>query len=142
MSVELVAAIAAVIAALFATLGFLHGVYVRWPRLWLSWHGPIGPYSDDVVELPRLELGNSGGRSARHVRVVIELDGETVAVQQKSVWPDRVAPITGVRLRRPEQIEIGRDQSVDLYGKTVRACVRWRRARFLPMSRSRAEYRG
>jgi hypothetical protein len=136
------AAVASVIAAVFAVLGFLYGVFVRWPRLSVEWRPELvgsirGPYFE-----ARVEIANVGGSSARDADVIIELDGidgltlfaETVSIAPDEVWRE------DVKLQKPTQAVELPDRRLDLHGRTLRACVTYRWARFLPMLRACGEY--
>jgi hypothetical protein len=150
---EFVAAIASVIAAVLAALGFLYGVFVRWPRLSVEWRaelvgsirgpGESGESGESYCEA-RVEIANVGGSSARDADVIIELDGidgltlfaETVSIAPDEVWRE------DVKLQKPTQAVELPDRRLDLHGRALRACVTYRWARFLPVVRACGEYDG
>jgi hypothetical protein len=139
-----VAAIASVVAAVFAVLGFFHGVVRRWPRLSVEWRPYVGAEVSRDLEPyleAQVEVANVGGSSARHVRVVFELDGKTLEEQTATTIAPDDAWRWGVYLRDPDQATMRSDRTLDVHGRTLSACVSYRRARFLPAARRCGTFR-
>jgi hypothetical protein len=93
MTAEIAAAIASVIAAVFAVLGFLYGVYVRWPRLSRLSGAVISSSTRRAREGRRsahVEIANVGGSTARHAEVIVKLDGRTLYQGTASIGPEGV----------------------------------------------------
>lgn len=142
MGWEVVAAIASVVAAVFAVLGFAYAIYFRWPRLTLEWRPSVVGHSQQdgaQVLAVRVEIVNQGGSTARHARLVIELAGTTITERTMSISPDRATRVD-IGLSQPDQAEELPGGTVDLHGRTLRACVSYRRTRLLGAARSCAEY--
>jgi hypothetical protein len=142
MTASQIAAVAGIVAAVFAVLDLVHGVWVRWPRLSLSWrreHAGVssGPGGSDVTA--RLEIENHGGATARHAVVDVHLDDKLREHRTLSIAPDSAVHVD-VRLVQPDQAQARDDGTIDVHGHALRARVTYRRTRWLWRARPSADF--
>lgn len=111
----------------------------RWPKLTIGWQRYTQTVTpEDSVIVARFEIVNIGGSTA-DARVVVDLDGKPLVEEAVTIPPNQ-ALLWLVPLRRSDQADELADWTLDLHGRTLKACASYRRASFLPTARTCGAY--